>query len=82
VSDAIAHIDEQKQKNLEAAIAAGVAHLAEAILMELELELPKLGGIAEQMLRSGLRRVAFYELALALLLETGSATSVAPTLAV
>jgi hypothetical protein len=34
------------------------------------------------MLRSGLRRVAFYELALALLLETGSATSVAPTLAV
>jgi hypothetical protein len=57
-----------------------VPRLAEAILAELELELPKLDGIAAEMLQSGLRRVAFYELALALVLETGSTTSFGPPL--
>jgi hypothetical protein len=49
-----------------------VPRLADAILAELESELPKLDGIAGEMLQSGLRRVAFYELALALVLETGA----------
>jgi hypothetical protein len=58
-----------------------VPRLARAILTELESELPKLDGIAAEMLQSGLRRVAFYELALALVLETGATASLVPTLA-
>jgi hypothetical protein len=58
-----------------------VPHLADAILTELESELPKLDGIAGELLQSGLRRVAFYELALALVLETGGETTFVPTLA-
>jgi hypothetical protein len=58
-----------------------VPRLAGAILAELELEMPKLDGLAAEMLQSGLRRVAFYELALALVLETGATASLVPTLA-
>ena len=58
-----------------------VPRLADAILTELESELPKLDGIAGEMLQSGLRRVAFYELALALVLDTGAKTPFVPGLA-
>jgi hypothetical protein len=58
-----------------------VPRLADAILAELESEFPKLDGIAGEMLQSGLRRVAFYELALALVLETGAKTTFIPALA-
>ena len=58
-----------------------VPHLADAILTELESELPKLDGIPGELLQSGLRRVAFYELALALVLDTGAKTAFVPGLA-
>jgi len=55
-----------------------VTRLADAILAELESELPKLDGIAGEILQSGLRRVAFYELALAFVLYTGATTTFGP----
>jgi hypothetical protein len=53
---------------------AAVSRLAEALLVALERELPKLDGIADAMLQAALSRVAFHELALALVLQTGSST--------
>jgi hypothetical protein len=57
-----------------------VPGLANAILAELETELPRLDGLAGEFLQSGLMRVQLYELALALVLDAGARAPV-PTVA-
>jgi hypothetical protein len=60
----------QKLSNLDTATA--VPNLSNMIYEELSKEIPDLGGVAAELLKSGLFRVNFYELALALLLESGA----------
>ena len=54
--------------------ATAVPSLSNMIYEELSKEIPELGGVSAELLKSGLYRVNFYELALALLLESGAAT--------
>ena len=61
----------RKLSNLDTATA--VPSLSNMIYEELSTEIPELGGVSAELLKSGLYRVNFYELALALLLESGAA---------
>lgn len=59
----------RKLSNVDTATA--VPSLSNMIYEELSKEMPDLGGVSAELLKSGLYRVNFYELALALLLESG-----------
>jgi hypothetical protein len=61
----------QKLSGLDTATA--VPKLSNMIYEDLSKEIPELSGVAHELLKSGLFRVNFYELALALLLESGAA---------
>jgi hypothetical protein len=54
-----------------------IPQLSDAIFGRLQEELPKLDGLAAQLMGSGLAKINFYELALALLLEAESPNKVA-----
>jgi hypothetical protein len=49
---------------------AAIPKLSDAIYAALQEELPKLDGLAAQLLSSGTAKINFYELALALILES------------
>jgi hypothetical protein len=53
---------------------AAIPQLSDAIFAGLQENLPELDGLASQLLSSGLSKINFYELALALILESESAT--------
>ncbi len=53
---------------------AAIPRLSDAILLELEEALPKVEGLAGELLKSGMLKVNFYEFALALILESESKT--------
>ena len=53
---------------------AAIPQLSDAIFSSLQEELPKLDGFASELLNSGLCKINFYELALALILEAESKT--------
>jgi hypothetical protein len=48
---------------------AAIPKLSDAIFAALQHELPKLDGLAADLLNSGMAKINFYELALALILE-------------
>ncbi len=48
-----------------------IPRLSELLLKELQSELPRLKGVAAEILHSGIARVNFYEIAVALLIEAG-----------
>lgn len=52
--------------------AIALPRLSDIIYDTLERELPRLEGVAAALLDAGIKRVNFYELALALLLEAGA----------
>jgi hypothetical protein len=58
--------------------ALAIPKMANVIFEALASELPKLNGVSDALLQAGLNRVNFYELALALLLESGSSVDVRP----
>ena len=51
-----------------------IPELSDAIFIALQQDLPKLDGLASDLMSSGLAKVNFYELALALILESESKT--------
>ena len=53
---------------------AAIPQLSDAIFTSLHEDLPKLDGLASDLLKSGLSKINFYELALALILESESKT--------
>ena len=53
---------------------AAIPQLSDAIFSRLQEDLPKLDGLASELLSSGLSKINFYELALALILEAESKT--------
>ena len=48
---------------------AAIPRLSDELLSRLEEDLPKLEGLASQLLNSGIAKINFYELSLALILE-------------
>jgi hypothetical protein len=54
---------------------AAIPQLSDAIFSSLQEALPKLDGFASDLLNSGLSRINFYELSLALILESETTTS-------
>jgi hypothetical protein len=48
---------------------AAIPHLSDAIFSSLQEDLPQLDGLASDLLSSGLSKINFYELSLALILE-------------
>jgi hypothetical protein len=53
---------------------AAIPQLSDAIFSRLQENLPKVDGLASELLSSGLSKINFYELALALILEAESKT--------
>src|SRR5688572_13888000 len=53
---------------------AAIPQLSDAIFSRLQDDLPKLDGFASELLNSGLSKINFYELALALILESENKT--------
>jgi hypothetical protein len=55
----------------------GIPRLGDAILTLLQTEVPSLQGIARELLESGMRRVNYFELALAFIQDAKTATPMA-----
>ena len=54
---------------------AAIPRLSDEIFSRLQEDLPKLDGLASQLLNSGIAKINFYELSLALILESQDTTS-------
>jgi hypothetical protein len=67
----ISHIRDHAKRLAHQDRAIALPRLSDIIYDAVENELPALDGMAATLLQAGLNRVNFYELALALLLETG-----------
>jgi hypothetical protein len=67
----ITHVRDHARRLASQDRAIAVPRLSDIIYDALARELPALDGVAAALLQAGLKRVNFYELALALLLETG-----------
>jgi coproporphyrinogen III oxidase-like Fe-S oxidoreductase len=68
----IAHIREQARRLAREERAIALPRLSDIIYETLEQGLPGVDGVAAALLQAGLKRVNFFELALAFLIETGA----------
>jgi coproporphyrinogen III oxidase-like Fe-S oxidoreductase len=68
----IAHVREHARRLAREERAIALPRLSDIIYDTLEQGLPSLDGVAAALMQAGLKRVNFFELALAFLIETGA----------
>ena len=64
-------VEEQAERVAKLDRATAIPRLSDLIYQELHKELPDSDGVSGELLKSGLLRVHFFELAMALLLDVG-----------